>query len=67
MYVFFLMIPLISLYNECIDRLKLSEQKNPFEYIVRPSPLKWGSEQNVDERVAALCANSITEPPCLRH
>ena len=34
------MIPLIFLYDENIDRPKLSEQKNPFEYIVPPH--KWG-------------------------
>ena len=28
------MIPLTTLYDEYIDRSKLSEQKNPFEYIV---------------------------------
>ena len=33
----FLMISLIFLYDEYIDRPKLTEQKNPFEYIV-PSP-----------------------------
>ena len=33
----FLMIPLTFLYDEYIDRPKLSEQKkNPFEYIVPP-------------------------------
>ena len=33
----FLMILLIFLHDEYIDRPKLMEQKNPFEYIV-PSP-----------------------------
>ena len=32
------MIPLTFLYDEYIDRPKLSEQKNPFEYIVPPPP-----------------------------
>ena len=32
----FLLIPLIFLYDEYIDRPKLSEQKNPFVYIVPP-------------------------------
>ena len=32
------MIPLNFLYYKYIDRPKLSEQKNPFEYIVPPSP-----------------------------
>ena len=36
----FLMIPLTTLYDDYIDRPKLSEQKNPFEYLV-PPPLKW--------------------------
>ena len=31
------MIPLTFLYDEYIDRPELSEQKNPFEYIV-PHP-----------------------------
>ena len=31
------MIPVSTLYDEYIDRPKLSEQKNPFEYIVPPS------------------------------
>ena len=40
------MTPLTILYDEYIDRPKLTEQKkNPVEYIVPPSPLKWGSEQ----------------------
>ena len=30
------MIPLTFLYDEYIDRPKLTEQKNPFEYIVPP-------------------------------
>ena len=30
------MIPLSFLYDEYIDRPKLSEQKKPFEYIVPP-------------------------------
>ena len=35
------MIPLTTLYDDYIDRPKLSEQKkNPFDYIV-PPPLKW--------------------------
>ena len=35
------MIPLIFLCDEYIDRPKLTEQKNPFEYIVPPPPLQW--------------------------
>ena len=34
------MIPLTILYDDYIDRRKLTEQKKPFEYIV-PPPLKW--------------------------
>ena len=30
------MIQLTTLYDEYLDRSKLSEQKNPFEYIVTP-------------------------------
>ena len=37
---FFLMTTLTFLYDDYIDRPKLSEQKNPFEYIV-PHPLDW--------------------------
>ena len=37
----FLMIPLTTLYNDCLERPKLIEQKKyPFEYIL-PSPIKW--------------------------
>ena len=35
------MIPVTILYDECIDRPKLTEQKNPFDYTV-PPPHKWG-------------------------
>ena len=38
------MIPVLTLYDEYIDRPKLTEQKNPFEYIVPPQE---GSEQLV--------------------
>ena len=31
------MLPLTTLYDKYIDQRKLSEQKNPFEYIVPPS------------------------------
>ena len=41
----FLMIPLTILHDEYIDRPKLTEQKNPFEYIVSPHPPQVGSEQ----------------------
>ena len=39
----FLMIPLTFLCDECIDRPKLSEQKNPFEYIVPPPTSEVGT------------------------
>ena len=32
------MVSFTTLYDEYIDRSKLSEQKNPFEYIVPPPP-----------------------------
>ena len=32
------MIPVSTLYDEYIDRPKLSEQEKPFEYIVPPPP-----------------------------
>ena len=32
------MIPVPTLYDEYIDRPKLTEQKNPFEYVVPPPP-----------------------------
>ena len=41
----FLMIPVSTLFDEYIDRPKLTEQKNPFEYIVPPPPPHEGSEQ----------------------
>ena len=34
------MTPLTTLYDDNIDRPKLSEQKNPIEYIVPPE-IKW--------------------------
>ena len=37
----YLMIPLTTLYDEYIDRSKLTEQKNPCKYIV-PDPLRGG-------------------------
>ena len=43
----FLMIPVSTLYDEYIDLPKLTEQKNPFEYIVPPPPpLKRGRNNN---------------------
>ena len=41
------MTPLTTLYQKNIDRRKLTEHKNPIEYIVPPSPPKCGSEQLV--------------------
>ena len=37
------MIPLTYLYGEYIDRRKLSEQKNPFEYIAPPPTSEVGT------------------------
>ena len=52
------MIPLTILYDEYIGRPKLTEQKkNPVEYIVPPSPLKWGSEQKVRFNKTKLSSN----------
>ena len=45
------MIPLTFLCDEYIDRPKLTEQKNPFEYIVPPPPHKWGRNKNEDANV----------------
>ena len=47
------MIPITTLYDDYIDRRKLSEQKNPFEYIV-PPPLRW-----VGTTIAALLTTNI--------
>ena len=41
------MIPVSTLCDEYIDRPKLSEQKNPFEYIVRVGVYTRGSEQKM--------------------
>ena len=42
-HIYFLMIPLTFLSDEYIDQPKLSEQKNPFDYLVPPPPPhKWG-------------------------
>ena len=56
------MTPLTTLYDEYIDGLKLTEQKNPFEYIVSASPLKWVSEEilkhkgNLSKQMIELCS-----------
>ena len=42
-------MPTRFLYDEYIDRPKLSEQKNPFEYIIPPSQV--GSEQQAELRI----------------
>ena len=39
------MRPLTTLYDEYIDRSKLSEQKNPFEYIVLPPSIGVGTKR----------------------
>ena len=38
---------LIPLYDECINRPKLSEQKNPFDY--SSSPHKWGRNNQANQ------------------
>ena len=40
--------PLIILYDEYISTGQNCLNKNPVEYIVSPSPLKWGSEQKIN-------------------
>ena len=58
----FLMIPLTTLYDHYIDRPKLSEQKNPFEYIV-PPPLKGvGTKSQISETKKRLSKNFVREP-----
>ena len=42
------MIPVSTLYDEYIDRPKLTEQKKPVEYIVPPPPQE-GSEQKTQQ------------------
>ena len=44
------MIPLTILYDEYIDRPKLSEQKNPYEYIVPPSQVGRNNESIIKMR-----------------
>ena len=50
------MIPFTFLCDEYVDRPKLTEQKNPFEYIV-PPPDKWG--RNNDEIGSKSTSNKI--------
>ena len=40
------MIPVSTLYHEYIGRPKLTEQKNPFEYIVPPPPSRGVETKN---------------------
>ena len=47
------MIPVSTLYDEYMDRRKLTEQKKPFEYIVPPP--QEGSEQ----KKTLICSYSI--------
>ena len=42
------MTPLTTLYNDYIDWPKLTEQKNPFEYIVSP-PTKVGQNNEFSD------------------
>ena len=56
------MIPLSTLYDECIDRRKFTEQKkNPFEYIV-PPPSR-GSEQQVENEETLVKAEAVFVKP----
>ena len=47
------MIPVSTLYDEYIDRPKLTEQKKPSEYIVPPPPQE-GSEQQAPIKTARV-------------
>ena len=51
----FLIIPVSTLYDEYIDRPKLSEQKNPFVYIV-PLPPQEGSERLIFNIMTSIYA-----------
>ena len=55
------MIPVSTLYDEYIDRPKLTEQKNPFEYIV-PSPLKRGrnNQKSIDSKLECFFYSPIS-------
>ena len=72
------MIPLATLYDEYNDRSKLTEQKNPFEYIVPPpqvgrnNKLKKRSKKTAHESSKLHCyfwksnfnfKKSISNPP----
>ena len=54
-----LIIPLTTLYNEYIDRPKLSEQKKPVDYIV-PPPSQEGSEQIIFSHILFKIIKSLT-------
>ena len=60
------MIPVSTLYDDYIDRPKLTEQKKPFEYIVPPPPLKRGrnkkSMNSFFQRDYELSSTSIEDP-----
>ena len=63
------MIPLTTLYDEYIDRPKLTEQKKPLEYIVPPSPLKWGRNNKRNDNVLRMsylpkCINMYIAADC---
>ena len=60
------MIPLTTLYDGYIDRPKLTEQKNPFEYLV-PPPLKWVGTK-IALNVLEFCVRAhIRYLPCSFH
>ena len=44
------MIPVSTLFDQYIDRPKLTEQKNSFEYIVPPPPTEVSRNKNFEQR-----------------
>ena len=61
-----LMIPVSTLYDEYIDRPKLTEQKNPFEYIV-PPPLNRGRNKFQMGSTLGLQVRDAVSNPVLVH
>ena len=52
----FLMIPLTTLYDDYIDRPKLTDQENPFDYIV-PPPTKVGGNNKLGFKRSSIILN----------
>ena len=53
------MIPLTFLYDKYIDRPKLPEQKNPFEYIVPPPPSGIGATTKKSDAEVKLQTSNV--------